>query len=71
MLLVIPLLTLVTQSINVNSEINVSYVVAIHWWMALCLFYVFMGLIEFAVAISWAWLANDRKTANSNSVRTQ
>ncbi len=67
-LLVTPLLTLVTQNININSEINVSYVVALHWWMTICIFFVFMSLIEFAVAISWAWRANDRKAARATQV---
>jgi hypothetical protein len=67
-LLVTPLLTLVTQNININSEINVSYVVALHWWMTVCIFFVFMSLIEFAVAISWAWRANDRKAARATQV---
>jgi len=66
--LVTPLLTLVTQNININSEINVSYVVALHWWMTICIFFVFMSLIEFAVAISWAWRANDRKAARATQV---
>ena len=63
-----PLLTLVTQNVNMNSEINVSYVVALHWWMTLCIFFVFMSLIEFAVAISWAFRTNDRKALRATQV---
>ncbi|CAG2120765.1 unnamed protein product, partial [Medioppia subpectinata] len=70
-LLVTPLLTLVTQNINVNSEINVSYVVALHWWMSVCIFFVFMSLIEFAVAISWAWMASDRKALRATQGFTE
>ncbi|KAI1296501.1 Glycine receptor subunit alpha-2 [Halotydeus destructor] len=35
-----PLLTLVTQENQVNSEVNVSYVVALHIWMIFSLFFV-------------------------------
>ncbi|XP_054166062.1 glycine receptor subunit alpha-2-like [Oppia nitens] len=70
-LLVTPLLTLVTQNVNVNSEINVSYVVALHWWMTVCIFFVFMSLIEFAVAISWVWMINDKKAQRTTQGFTE
>ncbi len=60
-ILVTPLLNLITQDIGLNNDINVSYVVAIHWWMMCCQFFVFMALVEYATAISWAHFINEKK----------
>ncbi|RWS17344.1 Glycine receptor subunit alphaZ1-like protein, partial [Dinothrombium tinctorium] len=67
-LIVTPLLSLVTMGIQINSEINVSYVVALHIWMMFCDFFVFMCLIEYAIAISYAWYVEDTnsKTTAAN-----
>jgi len=49
-------------------------VVAIHWWMFWCIFFVFLGLLEFALAISWSHNTNDSKAfkaaANGNRMAT-
>ena len=43
-------LTMTTQSTAANQALpKVSYVKAIDVWMSMCLFFVFMGLLEFAV----------------------
>lgn len=60
-ILVTPLLNLITQDIGMNNDIGVEYVVNIHWWMIWCQAFVFLALIEYAVAISWAYFINDKK----------
>lgn len=59
--LVLPLLTLVTQQSQVNGEIAVSYVVALHIWFAVCIFFIFMALIELATALLYAQRVSDWK----------
>jgi hypothetical protein len=52
--LVLPLLTLVTQQNTVNSEIAVSYIVALHAWYTMCIFFIFAALVELAIALLYA-----------------
>ena len=48
---VLTVLTMTTQSGGVNSSLpTVSYTKAIDIWMSTCLLFVFLALIEFAVA---------------------
>ncbi|XP_015786003.1 glycine receptor subunit alphaZ1 isoform X2 [Tetranychus urticae] len=77
---VTPLLALVTQQMQINAEINVSYVVALHIWMMIQIFFVFMSLIEYVFAIVYVHLVEEKKeylrsatyrlqcTADSNKV---
>ncbi|XP_074598784.1 glycine receptor subunit alpha-2-like [Brevipalpus obovatus] len=65
MIIVTPLLTLVTQSAQINSEINVSYVVALHIWMMSCIFFVFMALVEYIGAIIYVHTLEDKKEMNA------
>ena len=60
-IVVTPLLNLITQDISFNNDINVAYVVAVHWWGIWCQVFVFLALIEYAVAISWVHFINDKK----------
>jgi hypothetical protein len=46
-----PFLSLITMHNSINSEIKVSYVVAIHIWMFFCMFFTFMGLIEYSLVL--------------------
>lgn len=46
-----PFLSLITMHNSINSEIKVSYVVAIHIWMFFCMFFTFMGLIEYSIVL--------------------
>ncbi|RWS26399.1 glutamate-gated chloride channel-like protein [Leptotrombidium deliense] len=65
---VTPMLTLATQQNQINAEINVHYVVALHIWMIFCTFFVFMSLIEYAVAIIYCHHIDEKKERmNSNS----
>ncbi|XP_074604697.1 glutamate-gated chloride channel alpha-like [Brevipalpus obovatus] len=57
---VTPLLTMITMQTQINSEINVSYVVALHMWIMLCTFFIFATLIEFPIAVSYAYFAEER-----------
>ena len=44
-----------------NNEINVFYVVAMHWWFIWCQIFVFFSVVEYAVAISWVHFVNEKK----------
>lgn len=59
-----PLLNLVVYSGAINADINVNYIVTINWWMIWCQVFVFLSLVEYAMAISWAHFANDKKVGN-------
>lgn len=50
-----------TQQSQVNGEIAVSYVVALHIWFAVCIFFIFMALIELATALLYAQRVSDWK----------
>ena len=60
-ILVLPLLALITQQTQVNNEIVVSYVVALHLWFIVCTFFIFMALIELAVALLYVQRVADWK----------
>lgn len=60
-LIVTPLLSLVTQESQITSEINVSYIVALHIWMMSCTFFVFMGLLEYVLAIAYCHQVEEEK----------
>jgi hypothetical protein len=45
----------------INAEIKVSYVVALHLWMFGCMFFTFMGLVEFFLALTFDYIRNVRK----------
>lgn len=52
---VTPLISLTTMQQTVSADLNVAYVVALHIWMAFCIFFVFMAFVEYACAV---WFAN-------------
>lgn len=58
---VTPLLSLITIHNTVNNEVKVSYVVAIHIWLFMCMFFTFMGLIEYLFALTYANMIADGK----------
>ena len=60
-ILVLPLLALVTQQSQVNSDIVVSYIVAMHLWFVVCIFFIFMALIELAIALIYVQKVADWK----------
>lgn len=67
--LVLPLLTLVTQQNQVNSEIAVSYIVALHIWFTVCIFFIFVALVELAVALLYAQRVADWKDQSESETR--
>lgn len=64
-LIVTPLLSLITQQTQINAEINVSYVVALHIWMMFSIFFVFMSLIEYALCIVYCHVVDEKKAVSS------
>ena len=61
-IIVTPLLSLITQQTQINSEINVNYVVSLHVWMMACTFFVFMALIELGFAVVYIHSVEERKS---------
>lgn len=70
-ILVLPLLALVTQQTQVNNEIVVSYVVALHLWFIVCTFFIFMALIELAIALVYVQKVADWKDREARDSREQ
>lgn len=62
--MVSPLLGLITQDIAMNNDIGVSYTVSVHIWMMFAEGFVYLAIVEYAVAIAWAHLATDKKNYN-------
>lgn len=62
MIIVTPLLSLITQQTQINSEINVNYVVSLHVWMMACTFFVFMALIELGFAVVYIHRVEEQKS---------
>lgn len=56
-----PLLNLITQDIAINNEIGVYYVVSFHWWMMWLQGFIYLEIVEYAVAIAWAHFIADKK----------
>lgn len=56
-----PLLNLITQDISINNDIGVYYVTSIHWWLMWLQGIVYLGIVEYAVAIAWAHFIADKK----------
>lgn len=60
-MIVPPLLGLVNQDQSIGKEINVYYIVSLHIWMMFIEAFVYLCSIEYAIAISWAYMINDKK----------
>lgn len=58
---VTPMLSLVTQQTQINAEIKVSYVVAVHIWMIFSIIFVFLSLVEYALAIVYHHRIDEKK----------
>lgn len=56
-----PLLNLITQDISINNEIEVNYVTSFHWWMMWIHAFIYLEIVEYAVAIAWAHFITDKK----------
>lgn len=68
-IVVTPLLSLITKQTQISHEINVSYVVALHIWMIFNIFFVFMCLVEYALAIAHSYFVSD-KILRGNETKT-
>lgn len=62
-IVVTPLLSLITQQTQINSEINVNYIVSLHVWMMSCTFFVFMCLLELGLAVVYIHRVDERKSS--------
>lgn len=56
-----PLLQLISHDISINNDIAVNYVTSFHWWMMWLQGFVYLQLVEYAVATSWAHFIADKK----------
>ena len=70
-LIVTPLLALITQQTMISSEVNVSYLVAIHIWMIFNTSFVFLSLVEYACAVVYAHIVDDRRDAEKTLTFTR
>lgn len=59
--IVVPMLPLITNDITQNNQVGVNYVVSLHWWMILLQMFVYLELIEIALAVAWANMIYDKK----------
>ena len=62
-IVVTPLLSLITQQTQINSEINVNYIVSLHVWMMSCTFFVFVCLLELGLAVVYIHRVDERKSS--------
>ncbi len=54
-----PILAVISKEVYINNDVQVSYVVALNYWMMACNVFVFCTLIEYTVAISYALNISD------------
>lgn len=59
--MVMPLLNLISSDISVNNDIDVNYVTSYHWWMMWIHGIIYLEIVEYAVAMSWAHFVVDKK----------
>ena len=52
---------MITQQTQVNSDIVVSYVVALHIWFIVCTTFIFLALLELALALIYCQRIQDSK----------
>lgn len=52
---------LISEDIDDNNDIQVNYVTAFHWWMMWIQGFVYLVMVEYAVAIAWAHFIMDKK----------
>ncbi len=62
-----PILAVINQDVYVNNDAQVSYITALNYWMIACNVIVFLTLIEYAVAISWAYNISEMETIRLKS----
>lgn len=55
------LLALITMQIAVTSNLSVSYVTAINIWMMICIFFVFLTLVELALVMRLDWNKKEKR----------
>lgn len=53
---------------QVYSEVPSKDVTSLFWWLWWCQFMVYMGLIEFALALAWVQFVFDKKIAHAKDV---
>lgn len=49
------------MALTINNEAGVNYVMAIHWWFIMIEAFIFLEIIEYALAIAWAHFVVDKK----------
>lgn len=66
MLLCTVLIHTVTLSKDGYNEVPSNDMVSFYWWFWGCQFLIFIGLIEYALALAWVQFVIDKKIANQN-----
>lgn len=60
-------LTCKSVSITAYNESESRHVTSLYWWLWVCQFFIYMGLIEFAMALAWGHFVVDKKIAHKNN----
>jgi hypothetical protein len=59
------MLALVTQESQSNSEMVVSYIIALDVWYMVCIFFIFMALVELASTVIYVHHVEDAKEVSN------
>ncbi|KAI1278701.1 Glycine receptor subunit beta [Halotydeus destructor] len=70
LIVVLPLLSLITQQSQVNREVLVSYAVALDIWYMACSLFIFMALLELAAALVYKHQVEDKKEIASKKAES-
>ncbi len=62
-----PILAVIDQDVYINNDVQVSYVVALNYWMMACNVFIFCALVEYAIAISYAFNISDMEELRAKS----
>lgn len=65
------LLTIIRVSITGYNEVPARDVVSLYWWFWGCQFFVYMGLVEYSLALLWVQFVFEKKKAHANQTVRQ
>lgn len=57
------LFTLITTSLQGYNEVPSNDVTSLVWWLWVCQLFIYVSMIEYAIALSWQYHITDKKVA--------